>query len=778
MTVEHDRHIELPVLLGTLLRRGSEATPRAIGELDLAPHQARATATLVERIRMYGGALLADAVGLGKTRVCLACAEALLAQQRQGGQRGPVWFVVPARLVDQWTERATKAGFRPDQVEFVTHSAMSRDSLPPVEPAVVIVDEAHRFRNPGARRYASLVRVASGAPVLLATATPVANDSRDLLALLRIFLGDGDLRPWLGVDLQLAFEAGGAPLERLLEHLVVRRTEWDGAELRRPRARLELLPYEPGDAEAWVWQHLGDELGSSDLVLLRDDWPRGLFVEHALRLWESGAQALADSLRRLVDFHRRWLEADAHGAAISRVGFRELFGPRPEQSVLPFMFGEVGVESGDESGDSEPPTVTDVEEDLRRLSSILRRVEAAAGDQARERAVTRLLREEPSKTLIFTSFKKAARSTFDALVTDLGPDARVGLVTGDGAVATGLGRVDSTEVLRRFSPGSFGISLPVHQSLDHLVATDCIGEGVDLQDCGRIVLADLPYSPLRTEQRIGRLLRPGSRHDEVVVHLPRPRNWNDSLGMRRRLSTKLGEAARTRTPYSSLVTGESSASTGIDPLSALTRRDAWFRTLPDRALDVLGPEHRWVVEGTTEDALWVFARLSDGEAFESFVARVTPDLDVTTEWSELLLHVDELTRFDPRALAAEAVRAPLERAARARIDEWIADLNGARLAPFAISLDSVQHRAWSAIVDWANEERVPLDRDELRDRLLRPWPRGIERTIEAWIEAPWRGIRQWESLPMHPADRRVEIVSLHVVDLSPPASSCNAPHVG
>src|SRR5207237_6422883 len=56
-----------------------------------------------------------------------------------------------------------------------------------------VVDEAHRFRNPGTNRYRALARLVVGAKVLLVTATPVHNRVGDLCHLLRLFLRDHDL---------------------------------------------------------------------------------------------------------------------------------------------------------------------------------------------------------------------------------------------------------------------------------------------------------------------------------------------------------------------------------------------------------------------------------------------------------------------------------------------------------------------------------------------------------------------------------------------------------
>src|SRR5881392_4033364 len=98
----------------------------------LAPHQLPAAERLVGIVARYGGALLADAVGLGKSYVALAVALAL-------GE--PFALVVPAVLVDQWRTLLEEHGVA---APVITHEGMSvRTVRQSVSPSVrlFIVDE-------------------------------------------------------------------------------------------------------------------------------------------------------------------------------------------------------------------------------------------------------------------------------------------------------------------------------------------------------------------------------------------------------------------------------------------------------------------------------------------------------------------------------------------------------------------------------------------------------------------------------------------------------------
>src|SRR5207237_8008943 len=149
-----------------------------------ARHQVPAAERLTAIIARHGGALLADEVGLGKSYVALAVA---LARQE------PFTLVVPAVLVSQWRELMDRFGVRDARI--ITHESLSTANPRScthfhASPRFVVVDEAHRFRNPDTNRYRALARLVVGRHMLLVTATPIHNCVADLLHVLRLFLRD------------------------------------------------------------------------------------------------------------------------------------------------------------------------------------------------------------------------------------------------------------------------------------------------------------------------------------------------------------------------------------------------------------------------------------------------------------------------------------------------------------------------------------------------------------------------------------------------------------
>ncbi len=127
------------------------------------------------------------------------------------------------------------------------------------------------------------------------------------------------------------------------------------------------------------------------------------------------------------------------------------------------------------------------------------------------------------KVIVFTAFADTARYLFDQLApwakTTLGIDTA--LVTGAGTNQTTLSglRKDLATILTTFAPRAkerhedFG----GEGDLDLLIATDCISEGQNLQDCDWLINYDIHWNPVRIIQRFGRIDRIGSPNKSIQL---------------------------------------------------------------------------------------------------------------------------------------------------------------------------------------------------------------------------------------------------------------------
>lgn len=202
-------------------------------------YQIDALHQIIRLLETNGGAILADVVGLGKTIVA-----ALVA--REVSNHGIV-ICPPALIGDPsshgWTyylERFGLLGWRVFSRGKLEEALDHVQRNPQVD--MVIIDEAHHFRNPDTEGYALLKSICAGHKVLLLTATPLANSPRDLLALIGLFdsMKQGRVGP-LKDSSRLAYDLG----ERFRKLSYIERYHAAPDENRRNRAHAywrELFP--------------------------------------------------------------------------------------------------------------------------------------------------------------------------------------------------------------------------------------------------------------------------------------------------------------------------------------------------------------------------------------------------------------------------------------------------------------------------------------------------------------------------------------------------------
>lgn len=448
-------------------------------------------------IETFGGALLADAVGLGKTYVALALA----------GTYRSAAAVIPASIRAQWRRACTRVGV---DLDLASHESLSRGNRPHAAD-LLIVDEAHRFRNPATRRYDVLARSIGSADLLLMSATPVVNGARDLVSLLRLFAPD-HLFATLGADsLEQAMADGAhgnlamatAPtvvarsaailprvatlLPTVRHRSVVRRAPVDNDKLLRMLRTIDRLQFPT----------VGGDKG------------RALMRLHILHRLASSAAACRQTSRGHLAYVDRALQAAESGRPLTRSAARRIFTADDE---LQLDLGDV-LPSG-----IVPQSITESLRRERARLTLLHGMTAVSGTGPKSRALIRLLRERGDrKTIVFTSAVATAQELARALHW-----RRVAVVgSGKAWIASGALAVD--DVLSLFAPRARAAEQPSAACfIATLIATDLASEGLDLQDADAVVHYDLPWTPLQLEQRVGRVARLGSAHDtaEVVWFAP------------------------------------------------------------------------------------------------------------------------------------------------------------------------------------------------------------------------------------------------------------------
>ena len=430
------------------------------------------TAEVVLR-RMRGRAILADEVGLGKTieaglvltelrlrglarRVLVVCPAGLVAQWHEELERK---FALPTNVLESHEPEPAVAGSDPPvaicSLPTARRSPM-RDRLVDQDWDLVVIDEAHRAKNPSTAS-SRLVRDLRARHLLLLTATPVENRLADLFNLASL-VAPGVL----GTAKQFRSRHGGdasatprelSALRARMREVMVRHRRSQVA-LMLPRRLAETLVVTPGDAERDLYATVAELARSEGRSASQ---ARAMALRSALRLAGSSPAAV-------------------RGVA-AKLGWRDVEDRVEELLATRHRSAKADV-----------------------LLDVLARLGATW-----PRAATRDLRDPEDgggaaeKVIVFTAYRRTQEHLAQVL-----NGAGVSHVLYHGA----LSRREKEAAV-----GAFRSEVPV------LLSTEAAGEGRNLQFCHQMVNFDLPWNPMQIEQRLGRLHRIGQDHDVVVVNL-------------------------------------------------------------------------------------------------------------------------------------------------------------------------------------------------------------------------------------------------------------------
>lgn len=150
------------------------------------------------------------------------------------------------------------------------------------------------------------------------------------------------------------------------------------------------------------------------------------------------------------------------------------------------------------------------------------------------------LEHDNKKVIVFTAFSDTAKYIYDSIkdIIKTQYNTNIALVTGAGTETT-LGKNDYEEILTNFSPLSKD-RIPDVEQIDILIATDCISEGQNLQDCDYLINYDIHWNPVRLIQRFGRIDRIGSHNPYIkMVNFWATDDLDKYIKLKRRVEDKM-----------------------------------------------------------------------------------------------------------------------------------------------------------------------------------------------------------------------------------------------
>lgn len=435
LAYEAQQHQLIPDFHGLL-------APRYLPSLQPFKHQLEAAQTVIEQ--MNGKAILADEVGLGKTIE----AGLVLKEYMIRGLVKKALILVPASLVSQWAVELTSKFYIPaipqkksyvwEQCEVVVASidtakrAPHRDIVLNQPYDMVIIDEAHKLKNPKTKNY-EFIRLLKKKFCLLLTATPVQNKLEEIFNLVSL-LKPGHLGNIESFDKEFKSNGRSAKndeqLRALVQKVMVRnRREETGIEW--TKRIINTIPIHFSESERNFYENLEEVQGNLNHFTL-------LTLKRELC---SSREAVFMTLKNTIE--------------------------------------KAQIE----------------ERDATFAIELLNEAATVEGHAKAEKALE-LIKSVDDKVIIFTEYR-ATQMYLQWYLKQHG--------------------ITSVPFRGGFKRGKKDWMRELFKNhAQVLIATEAGGEGINLQFCHHIINYDLPWNPMRIEQRIGRLHRLGQEHD---VHI-------------------------------------------------------------------------------------------------------------------------------------------------------------------------------------------------------------------------------------------------------------------
>lgn len=320
--------------------------------VELAEFQEDAVRRARRILARYDGVIVADSVGLGKTWIGKKLMEDYAYHLRQ-----KALIICPASLKRMWEEELHSASI---SAYVVTQERLGQDGLDIRDYAdadVILVDEAHNFRNRRANRYYQLENIlaANGRrgrdggrkKLILLTATPINNNIFDLYNQINLFTGNdrtyfasagiGDLFRYFLAARRESIEEGSIRIFNLLEEVVIRRTRQfiqraypeatiRGKKVTWPKRQLRTVEYDLEATYERFYTRIVQKIEKLRLAHynleyykfpteLRDDFELGrqealvgIFKSRFLKRLESSIEAFRISIRRALEFAKTFDE--------------------------------------------------------------------------------------------------------------------------------------------------------------------------------------------------------------------------------------------------------------------------------------------------------------------------------------------------------------------------------------------------------------------------------------------------------------------------------------
>ena len=543
----------------------------------LFPFQRNAVDQGLTMFESYGGVIIGDVVGLGKTYVGTALLKYLQLQEYR-----PL-IICPPPLIPMWEKFCED--YEVD-AKILSRGKLSQQNFELYQDYryksrdLVLIDESHHFRNSDSRQYENIHQFmqAQDAKAILLTATPYSNKETDIKNQIMLFHQTPKtfIPPANETDLDKYFiqiKQGNANLVDLLRNIMIRRTrryvlkQWgkDDENDRRylqvdnekkyfPQRTMKTERYDINQVYqrkyaaiiSYLAKPAQDDHSSKGLTLAR--YSLGLYVKDEytdnplyrelssagqkliglirtllLKRMESSLEAFKQSIRHYIDSHRVFLELLNEGIMpIGDISYKEMYE----------------IAKSDPDSIDDPETIDEFRKKIQEAGETKYKFEAFDIDRLTTDIQNDIKIFETIDELIYRLTWKTddKLQRLQKLLDNEYSGKKVLIFSEFATTAKYLNsylkwkgnkeQTDSTtgnsiECARRFDPDNNPSSEPRIKKSEEtslLIATDVLSEGVNLQAGEVIINYDFHWNPTRLIQRAGRVDRIGSKNETITVY--------------------------------------------------------------------------------------------------------------------------------------------------------------------------------------------------------------------------------------------------------------------
>lgn len=586
------------------------------------------------------GVFISDVVGLGKTYIALAIISWYWSQKRKS-----TLVICPSPLKQMWEDykevhqlnchilSSSELFYKNGNEDYTLNDDAIYDGY-----EVVIIDEAHNFRNPDTQKYKILAPYLNGKKVILLTATPQNKSVWDIYHQIKLFhqsdvtdlnIAPNNLKAYFDT-----YEQSPQHIAELLQNFVIRRTRNDiinnpkyaSLNISFPKRKLQTIEYEIDASYALtgepnIYDKLLDKLFKQTKAdryqysiyaltsFLKEgkisektyqglshfgDLVRGLLKMLLFKRLESSAVSFLASLERMIKRNEYILQSiEKRGVVVTgRADQLQLFLESNDDAD----FSKIKVSEYPIEDFRNDDLISAILFDVSVLKEVKDLITPIISTKKEDVKFTQFIKTvlEPNKTekiLVFSEFTETVDYLYKKTIA-LYPDLQIEKISSAKTKAE-----DKVSIVRRFSPISQTNGKGLNEGekeIQILFTSDVLSEGQNLQDAHIVVNYDFHWNPVRLIQRIGRIDRIGSTAKEIKVFNFLPDvNIESQLDLKGRVHRRINEIHQIFGSDSAILTNEeelneaSVFSIYADEDEMVLDADAGISTIFDEAEKVL-----------------------------------------------------------------------------------------------------------------------------------------------------------------------------------------------